>query len=622
VTINLEGQPRPNFSGATSGAILLPQQLDRPAINIQGGRNCRIAGLAIRGRFQQAFIRAFATYDAVLPAARSEWLDTANIPNGLARYAPYAAITIDAYSGPRPVAPNISYPDVRYPAWLVPTPLQFGRAFSSVCVIENCDIEGFAVGIANQPSTVDGNADFTRIRSNNFSYCIHAIAVCNSQSRNVEIRNNNFLACHTFLTNGYFGAGIGQLGGPVENNSGSRIFQFIDVPNAGYSGNVEFRANYVEELGRIGVWAVAGSARAGRCIFSSCQFYFIATMMPRALLDCATTIAPVFQACTFLGLRRMPHLVWGGSGLVIDGCVWDAGRDYTGQDHRGHGPKNLAIAKAYSTLGGLFTTHAGLADKLELRGISEGISFLPSAPWKLEPRQLTADLGTDGYHTAVIDHPGCRWLVDSSGRRWPILWRPVPQLLPKHASLFPVLPTQTGMQLAGSYHVERQTASGLSAVMEPGDILYDVPTGNIFILTFVSPNTATGHYDFKGELHNNYNVVQNVPVPSSVIGATSNLVLVKSGVVVPTTIYWGDFAAGSTEVSNVHRGDGYARELESHVYVGMWIGADNTYGKEAGNAVPANTRIQSVKSGSPGSLTLDRPSRLSGRFPLLPIRIS
>ena len=618
-TINLEGQPRANFADATVGAVLLPQRIDRPAINIQGGRNCRIAGLGITGRFQQAFINKFATYDAVLPPDRTRWLDAANIPGGLARYAPYAAVTIDAYSGPR--RPD-SYPAVTYPDWLGTNVPQYNKAFSSDCVIEHCYIEGFAVGIANQPAQVDGNADFTKVRHNLFGFCIHAIAICNGQSRNVEVRNNSFLACHTFLTNGYFGAAAGHIEGPIENNSGSRTYQIIDVPNAGFVGNMEFRAIYAEELTRIGVWAVGGSARAGRCTFSNCHFHFMHTAVPRALLECGTTTAPVFLSCMFMNIRRMPHLVWGGHGVIVESCVWDAGRDYTAQDPRGSTPKSDAIAKAYTYFGGLFTQHSGLVDRLELRGVSEGIAFAFSAPWALNAKQFAAELHKDGYRSTVTDHPGARWLIDSMQRRWPILWRPVPQVLPKHPSNFPRHPEQDGMLLTGAYHANQQTNAGLSLVMEPGDILYDQGNGSIFIVVSVSLDPRSGHYDFTAELHNNYNRVDDTRTPASVIDRErGHLVLVKTGIVVPTTIYWGDFTAGSTEVQKVHRGDGRAQELSRDIPIGMWIGADDSYAADAGNAVSANTRVTSV-SGSLGVVRLSRPAAATGRFPILPIRIA
>ena len=53
------------------------------------------------------------------------------------------------------------------------------------------------------------------------------------------------------------------------------------------------------------------------------------------------------------------------------------------------------------------------------------------------------------------------------------------------------------MTLSGAFRADQQTTSGYSRSMEPGDILYDIVNGNIFIISSVMLDSAAGHYNFR-----------------------------------------------------------------------------------------------------------------------------
>lgn len=245
-----------------SGVTLLPEALDQPALSVQGARNCRVSGIRFEGKnvlsqdmMAESRWSEFED-DWLLPALRR----SGTSPGGLQRHSPYAALTIDAYSSVTP--PSDKYPDVVYPTWIDPSHRgQYGKAFSSNVEITQCEFNRFAVGVVVQPAshflpdgtgTGDGNGDFVRFRSCGFSEAVYGIAVANTQSRNVEIRDVNFALLHTFLTNSRFGKGLGLLGGPIDNVSGGAGYQVFDCDAVGHSAPVTVSSLYVENQVRIG----------------------------------------------------------------------------------------------------------------------------------------------------------------------------------------------------------------------------------------------------------------------------------------------------------------------------------------------------------------------------------
>ena len=91
------------FNGTTIDASLFN---DRPAFNIQGGRYSGISSLTIKGA-SHSFFRNVVDTGIYVPEAN--WVDPSLPADSYSRYAPYAAITIDAYSGTQPA---IHYPAV------------------------------------------------------------------------------------------------------------------------------------------------------------------------------------------------------------------------------------------------------------------------------------------------------------------------------------------------------------------------------------------------------------------------------------------------------------------------------------------------------------------------------
>src|SRR5581483_8396986 len=161
------------------GTAIVCTHSNAPAFNFQGGRGSVLRGLAIAGA-NVAWItkQRLGANDAALDDTdAAAWIDPALDARAGSRHAPYAAITIDAYAGKRP---DVSYPDVAYPAFLGAAE-QYGKRYSSDCLIEDVYIYGFAVGVCNQPCAADGNGDFTALRRVGIDSVQYGISVGNTQ---------------------------------------------------------------------------------------------------------------------------------------------------------------------------------------------------------------------------------------------------------------------------------------------------------------------------------------------------------------------------------------------------------------------------------------------------------
>jgi hypothetical protein len=171
---------------AFGGTAIFADFNDRPALAIQGARYSSVKALTLQGRnfddIQQKF--SFET-DPVKQAEMimnpSTYVDPSFPKSADSHCAPYAAIAIDPYSGSRPseeagVYPNVTFPDwikKQFPNWFKDEnkdKVQYNKSFSSGVLIENVHINGFVVGIVNQPCNADGNGDFTKIHNCVFGY--------------------------------------------------------------------------------------------------------------------------------------------------------------------------------------------------------------------------------------------------------------------------------------------------------------------------------------------------------------------------------------------------------------------------------------------------------------------
>jgi hypothetical protein len=606
-TVSLVGEATYSYAG-TAGVMIMPDATGRPAINVQGARGNVISGISIRGRNHAHVASKIARKSGAADADPRGWLDP-KIVGGLRRHGPYAAITIDAYSG----APT---PD-GYPQ--PPTFEQAdagARRYSSDIVIDRCWIGGFAVGLAVQPGDSDGNGDFVKITRSHIEHCVYAIAVGNAQSRNVAIRDCTYAGVHTFVTNKHFGRGIGTLGGPIDNVSGGVSFQFMDV-FASRSLPLTVSHLYVEAQSRIGSWSVA-SGFNNPLVFQSCTFDFNETLLGAsvaALLDCGQHSAIRFLGCTFNQARRMLHLVKGASFVGIESCMFGIVDEWRGKEFYRGIPDHVAKALNY-TCGGVFLHGDALKGEIALGGGTIGLDFDLAKGGAAAVARSSTVVPPPGERSVV--HHYARELVDRFGRSWPIRERRKP---------FPLRKRVDGAQLRAIGYsgpdelrliIDRSLLSKPESRCEPGDILHDAASGTVFALSGIARegDTAVVHAI---QLNNLRGLDGSPAAADDITRGDGYLWLYHSNIMVGDAVFFGDFAAGSTTVTNVHVGDGSARGLSRCLLPG-----DLLHEYRAGPPLPGGDRLQPyglmttivAVDEARRTVALDRPATLTARHAL------
>ena len=262
-----------------TGTGFVSTKRDRPLFNFAGQRTAKLEDVYLGGHFA-AHRRAaqLATADSWRGPTQASnfrhdvdpqaWVDRANPPSADSRYAPYAAITIDAYAGSRP---DVPYPTPIYPDWLPSLKPWAGAALSSAVEFDRVGITGFVVGLMIGPSNSPAQGDFVQFHRGQITDCKWAISVGNHQSRNVAVRDTRIAACWTALANNFHGVQAGRFGGSIDNVSFGEVINIFDFNQ--YAGAMQFTACYGEAIWRLG-WQTAGNGFATGATFSRCTWSF------------------------------------------------------------------------------------------------------------------------------------------------------------------------------------------------------------------------------------------------------------------------------------------------------------------------------------------------------------
>ena len=305
-----------------NGTALIADFDDRPAVNFQGGRGSGIRNLAIIGP-QKGWYTSIPDADL---SDEANWTDPSIPVNSYSRYAPLAAITIDAYSGTQPA---IHYPAVPYPTWLGSV-AQYGKNFSSQCLIENIFIDGFVAGAVIQPGDSDGNGDFTVFRHMYIENCKYGISVGNAQSRNVSISDVVNYGMWTVLVNDEHGKQKGQFNGTISNLSASTCMNLISFQSV-FSGPLTFLHLYCEATWRIG--DLLGSYSENfPIIFQSCSLNFQNQTdtigVPASLISAQTNPEfVIFKGCQITSYASV-FVALTNKGVRFDDCVFASASRY------------------------------------------------------------------------------------------------------------------------------------------------------------------------------------------------------------------------------------------------------------------------------------------------------
>jgi hypothetical protein len=193
------------------------------AVSVQYGRGITISNLAIFGKYM--FPLSVSNYN-IGTLSFTQWNDGSVSDS---RYLPYAGITID--------------PD---------TNKSGTRGGTSDVTIDHCSIKEFMVGVCLSPNGITQNDEMVNFLEDNIEACRVAIAICQDQSKSINIRGLKcWASTHTILDGVNYGKGLG--GGSVfcENwNIAGNVNELFNITTTRFP--LSCQDIYSESIFRIG----------------------------------------------------------------------------------------------------------------------------------------------------------------------------------------------------------------------------------------------------------------------------------------------------------------------------------------------------------------------------------
>jgi hypothetical protein len=585
----------PMYYGSSqfAGTALIMTKADRPAINFQGQRSAILRDIAIIGAMFSYFTTSGfgglnPTINDLDPA---NWVDPALLaanPNIDSRYAPYAGVTVDAYTGPQP---SPAYPTVTYPSFLGTGITQYNKNRSSVVEFHRVSIHGFVVAAAVQPGDGDGNGDFVRFSNVLFQYNKYGISIGNSQSRQVSITDSILDNHYVALTNTTHGKQIGVFGGPIIN---THIAQNIKIFSFNvYSKGITFLNCYGEAMYQFGDLA-AGSSNEPPIVFQSCEFAFD----QHAFGTWASSLrgVPGFvlsagnqpQVCKFIGCTFNSYpdvLVFQNVQSVFENCRFRSGNGI--KDTGGVDRQYKAFAKNATADGVILVNDRDV--------FLHTIDFLAYDVDTLA-NEVVVSRGTpstEARNRLLNVYAKQAAGNDDSGSVWGETVVPLPPRRDSFAKSSLASCSLTNRTLTITFS-SRSAETFAYFGPDVGDVIVDANTGSTFFVRNRSSLTVTA------ELMNNYKVsgagYATLTAFSTTVG---QLLFFNSRFYVLPTYLRGDSTSGSATLSNCARDDGAAL-YDAHIAVNDWLWVhqfNNSW------IAQADTQI-TARSQSAGTITL------------------
>jgi hypothetical protein len=254
--------------------------------------------------------------------------------------------------------------------------------------------------------------------------------------------------------------------------------------------------------------------------------------------------------------------------------------------------------------------------------------FDRTAPWTWRSRKLTRQVSRSGQpKDDLVAHPFAEAFIDAGGRRWPI--DHVLEPAPVPASYWASAPKLEGMVLKGRLRGDVLQHLDILQAPEPGDLLYEDATENLYAIVEVARDAASGHYDLTAELQNNYRYIGpdfDTPTFVTQFALSGYCWLYKAAPRVSQTVWWGDFTEGSRDIRNIHRGDGFGGSCADagELLPGMRVVLPTRFSESKPAGAPARlcarlVTIANGKDGAPGTASMDRIAQRTGRFAVSPI---
>lgn len=566
---------------AFNGTSIMPDFNDRPAFNFQGARGSVLRGVTILGKnYGWVSTNGLGGESPSLDDTSPEnWVDTAFPASSDSRYAPYAAITIDAYSGSRP---GVSYPDVNYPEFLGAV-AQYGKSFSSDVLIEDCMITGFVAGIVVQPCDADGNADFTVIRRVNIQKVKWGISVGNTQSRNVDLDNVKMAQFYCALTNSVHGRRLGRFNGTISNLSigaGTKVFEF-GAPI--YAGPVTFLHLYAEAIWRLGD-INSNASNENSFIFQSCLFNFSNQNSSRGIP--ANIIGggqqPIdirFVGCSFTQFPSVIGIDQDG-GARLDGSIVSPATRDTGT------LSSEYLALAHNALCG------GVVFRRLQRLRGQRIKFKAA---NVDTRAIGgAVFCEEGYKETSRTHciPIYPWEVQASSEEFSDSVR-TPRALRSQSKSGLASCSLSGKTLTFQFSSRPDWQFALWGP-DCGDIVLDDQTGMVF---FVRSRTGT---TVIAEAQNNYrdDGLGGFTTIAPFSTSTGSFYFANSRIYTPRYYLRGDVTNGSPTIANCARDDGFAAWYDAQISVDDYLWVTETQDRIMGGGTGIRVAARDQSAGT------------------------
>lgn len=592
VTVNLIGADSTYACDAGfPGVTILANFSNAPAIVVQGGRDIKIKNISLKGTSYRYGLSTWGPQILAQTVSYAEVADpkrwvTNTSSSGLSRYAPYAGIAIDPYSGNRPA---ISYPDVTYPEWTGIT-TQYNKNFSSNTTLENVIIDGFYVGVANQPCDADGNGDFTTIHSSAIMNVAYAVSVGNSQSRNVSITDTQFQYVHTIISTDVIGRQNGRIGGPIINCSASQIYQLFSFPGS-VTGPVTFDGFYVEEIIRLGV-ADLGGAQSNPITLNACSFLYVG--FTTGTVSGGIYNVPFYEGSAPLTFNSTDVLFRSNFGLLKgrDGSVLIRSSGIQAWGYNGTVTSDEQKLAYNYLVGG-----AGvLTDDRSLEGSIDVVVFQHLAD--PNPSLLTNSITNITREQGQI-HRYVKYIqyASQAGPLIPIQAINMASPIDFSSLLTPAFNSST-LALTFTHSGDRQRYTNRFRI-EPGCILWHEAANAMFVVDTVVANGS--NWDISATMVTNYFINQAgsyAPIVS--IDTIGYLYIYQTFHKGTSFQYRGDTVSGSPVISNIRRSDGYGGDVPSDFRVGDLVFNNDLFWD---NHLPPGAKVVSA---AVGTITLDR----------------
>lgn len=513
-----------------------------PGVVIQGTRAPKIIGLTIKGKNfdwieTNELGKVQCTQNDLDPLL---WIDPALPVNSNSRFTPYAGVAIDPYSGPRP---SVSYPDVVYPAFVGTSVPQYNKAFSSNVFLDDVEIIGWVVNVAQQPCDADGNADYTKLHRCFLGQALYNFSAGNGQSRLIHFLDCTVVGSHTGVVTTKHGR---QNGKPImlftSCDFGSMI-QWLDIPNTNAGAGPQFVNCYAEATYRIGNVGV-GAIGNGPTSFTHCEFSFHLQARlgrPTYIFEANGVVPIKFDSCGFAtGDNSLGHFAFKGQNskqysFVNCVVICDATQLYE------KFAMNATAGITVSKMGGDFET---FVVQMGYRwDLNTGASTSP---------YIVGDLN-DGRRPYGLPYATNRALAEYAAGDPGVAVRP---------KTFQYVRSGAALTTVGR-EVTFDTAYPDWAIIQRGfgvgDVVWDAQSGATFYVrartgSVITLKAVTG-YNGSGALI--------TPVP-----AVGEFYVINSRVYSPGWALRGSLTSGSTVVTNVHRGDGVSTWLTTELAIG------------------------------------------------------